>query len=167
MEKLNKYKIPFVGLKEGKHEFEFSMNNEFFEQYDYDYIDNVELSAKVSLHKMSTMMILDFSLSGNYDTQCDLCGDDLRAISDSEHSLYAKFGEGESTDENILMVPQKEHEINVADLIFEFFVTTIPLKHEHEEGKCNEEVIDKLSTYKIENTEQESNPIWDKLKDLK
>mgnify|MGYP000350828226 CR=1 FL=1 len=167
MEKLNRYKIPFVGLKEGKHEFEFSMNNEFFEQYNYDYIDNVELKATVSLQKMSTMMIMDFFLSGSYDTQCDLCADDLRATSDSEHRLYAKFGEGESDDENILMVPQKEHEIQVADLIYEFFVTTIPLKHEHEKGKCNQEVIDRVSTYRKDNTEQKTNPIWDKLKELK
>jgi uncharacterized protein len=72
-----KYRIPYTGLKEGKHSFEFTAAVEFFDHYKYDYVSQVELTATVELQKMSTMMILDLSLSGNYNTPCDRCGDDF------------------------------------------------------------------------------------------
>ncbi len=167
METKNDFKIPFLGLKEGKHEFEFTANKEFFDQYEYDFVENVTLNAKVELQKMSTMMIMDFFLEANYTTQCDQCGEDFEADCKSENKLYVKFGEGESTDENILLLSQSEYEIDIAELLYEFFVTSVPAKHAHKIGECNEEVLAKLAAFKVQDTEEESNPIWDKLKELK
>lgn len=167
MESKQTYKIPFLGLKEGKHSFEFTTNTEFFEQYEYDFVENIELKSIVELQKMSTMMILDFFLEASYTTQCDQCGEDFQSSCESENKLYVKFGEGESKDENIVLLPQSEYEIEIGDLLFEFFVTSIPSKHEHAEGECNEEVLAKLETLKVRDTEEETNPIWDKLKELK
>ena len=167
MESKQSYKIPFLGLKEGKHSFEFSVKHEFFEQYEYDFVDNIELKSKVELEKLSTMMILNVFIEGSYITQCDQCGEQIQSFNNSENKLYVKFGEGESKDETILLLDQSEYEIDVADLLFEFFVTSIPSKHQHAEGECNEEVLAKLETLKVRDTEEESNPIWDKLKELK
>jgi uncharacterized protein len=167
METKHSYKIPFLGLKEGKHNFEFTISKEFFEQYEYDFVENVTLNASVELQKMSTMMIMDFSLDAQYITQCDQCGEDFDAICSSDNRLYVKFGEGESTDENILLLDQSEYEIDVAELLYEFFVTSVPAKHSHDEGDCNEEILEKLSKLRVQDTEEKSNPIWDKLKELK
>ena len=167
METKHQYKIPFVGLKEGKHEFEFTAGEEFFEEYQYVLVDNVSLEATVELEKLSTMMVMIIKTHGKYTTQCDMCGDDIQSEASSENKLFIKFGEGESTDENILLLDQSEYEINVAELLFEFFVTSVPLKHMHPKGECNQEVLDKLETYKVQETQEESNPMWDKLKELK
>ena len=35
MEKISAFLIPFVGLKGGLHHFEFNINNEFFEIYNF------------------------------------------------------------------------------------------------------------------------------------
>ena len=162
-----KYRIPYTGLKEGKHSFEFTAAVEFFDHYKYDYVSQVELTATVELQKMSTMMILDLSLSGNYNTPCDRCGDDLTQDFLSENRLFVKFGDGESTDENILLLSQSEHELHMAEYIFEFFVTSVQARHIHNEGDCNVKVINKINEYKVTEQEEISNPIWDKLKELK
>ena len=36
MRNLAAYTIPFVGLKLGKHQFEYDIDNEFFEHFEYD-----------------------------------------------------------------------------------------------------------------------------------
>lgn len=162
-----KYRIPYTGLKEGKHTFEFAAAEEFFEHYKYEYVNHVELKATIELQKMSTMMILDLCLEGNYTTQCDQCGDDLVQDFTTEQRLYVKFGEEESTDENILILPQSEHELHMAEYIFEFFVTSVQARHIHNEGDCNQKVIEKIKEYKVNEQEETSNPIWDKLKELK
>jgi hypothetical protein len=36
MNKTKQYLIPFVGLKLGKHHFEYQISNAFFEIFDYD-----------------------------------------------------------------------------------------------------------------------------------
>ncbi len=167
METKHQYKIPFVGLKEGKHEFEFTAGEEFFEEYQYVLVDNVSLQASVQLEKLSTMMVMIINTHGRYTTQCDKCGDDIQSETRAENKLFVKFGEGESTDENILLLDQSEYELDVAELLFEFFVTSVPLKHRHPKGECNQEVLDKLETYKVQETQEESNPMWDKLKELK
>lgn len=163
----DKYRIPYTGLKEGKHQFEFTAGEEFFEHYNYEFVENVELSAKIELQKMSTMLILDIFLFGNYTTQCDRCGDDLVQDFDSENRLFVKFGEGESTDENILLLDQSEHILYLAEYIFEFFVTSVRVRHVHQDGDCNQEVIQKINSLKTSEKEPESNPIWDKLKEIK
>ena len=167
METKHDYKIAFLGLKEGKHNFKFTATNKFFEQYKYDFVENVTLNATVELQKMSTMMIMDFFLEANYTTPCDQCGENFETSCDSENKLYVKFGEGESNDENIILLDLSEYEIDIAELLYEFFVTSVPAKHAHDKGKCNEEVLAKLETLKVNDTEEESNPIWDKLKELK
>ena len=167
METKHQYKIPFVGLKEGKHLFEFTAGKLFFEEYQYILVDNVSLEATVELEKLSTMMAMVIKTQATYITQCDMCGDNIQSEASSENKLFIKFGEGESTDENILLLDQSEYEINVAELLFEFFVTSVPAKHKHPKGKCNQEVLAKLETYKVNETPEESNPMWDKLKELK
>ena len=36
MEAMKEFTIPFVGLKEGKHQFEFTIDNTFFAHFEYD-----------------------------------------------------------------------------------------------------------------------------------
>ena len=167
METKHQYKIPFVGLKEGKHTFEFAAGIEFFEEYQYVLVDDASLTATVELEKLSTMMVMIIKTQAQYTTQCDMCGDDIQSEASSENKLFIKFGEGESKDENILLLDQSEYEIDVAELLFEFFVTSVPLQHMHPEGKCNQEVLEKLESYKVQETQEETNPMWDKLKELK
>jgi len=163
----NKYVIPFNGLKEGKHEFVFTENEEFFDSYNYDYVENVKFTATVNLHKMSTMMILDLILTGHYTAQCDRCGDDLIQDFEIEDRLFFKFGEGESDDETIVFLDESQYEINFANYIYEYFVTSVSLSHVHQDGDCNPEVLKTMEELRVKDKKNESNPMWDKLKDLK
>ena len=53
---IKEFLIPFVGLKIGKHFFDFEINSSFFDAFEYSPIQNGVLNAKLELDKKETML---------------------------------------------------------------------------------------------------------------
>ena len=51
MNKTKEYLIPFIGLKLGKHHFEYQISNAFFEIFDYHEFINSNIKVNVVLEK--------------------------------------------------------------------------------------------------------------------
>ena len=68
-----KYNIEFKGLKEGVHDFEFEVNDQFFAHFDESPVNNGELAIKVMLEKRSTFLKLELDLTGWMILTCDRC----------------------------------------------------------------------------------------------
>jgi uncharacterized metal-binding protein YceD (DUF177 family) len=167
MSKASKYVIPYSGLKEGNHSFDFTVNKGFFEDFGEEVFDDANANIKVEMQKLSTMLILDFFIKGTITTFCDRCGDDLILPFESENRLYVKYGDGESEDEDVLILPQSEYQIDVSNSIYEYFLVSVPSRIIHIEGECNEEVMKKLNELAPKlDADSDRNPIWDKLKKL-
>ena len=172
MRNLAAYTIPFVGLKLGKHQFEYDIDNEFFE---YDDLNSSNVKIDLLLEKKTTMMELTFKASGSVNVNCDLTNEPYDQPIDGSLFLVIKFGE-EFNDENedLLILPHGEYEVNVQQYIYELIVLSIPLKRVHpgvEDGTLDSEVLDKLEELSINNNEKkndedEIDPRWDKLKNL-
>ena len=105
--------IRFSGLKEGKHSFHFEIGNEFFEQIDYSDIKGAELSIDVDMEKRINMLILNFDIKGTVELMCDKCTDDFNMSVENTEEIIYKFGEGESDDEKIVIIPENEIELDV------------------------------------------------------
>ena len=175
MRNLAAYTIPFVGLKLGKHQFEYDIDNEFFEHFEYDDLNSSKVKIDLLLEKKTTMMELTFKASGSVNVNCDLTNEPYDQPIDGSLFLVIKFGE-EFNDENedLLILPHGEYEVNVQQYIYELIVLSIPLKRVHpgvEDGTLDSEVLDKLEELSINNNENkndedEIDPRWDKLKNL-
>ena len=72
MNKTKEYLIPFIGLKLGKHHFEYQISNAFFEIFDYNEFNNSNIKVNVVLEKKSTMLELNFKHKGTVHVSCDL-----------------------------------------------------------------------------------------------
>ena len=70
MSKTKEYVIPFVGLKLGKHKFEYQINNAFFEIFDYNEFQNSDIKVNVVLDKKSNLLEIKLQTSRNH--QCTL-----------------------------------------------------------------------------------------------
>lgn len=175
MRNLAAYTIPFVGLKLGKHQFEYDIDNEFFEHFEYDDLNSSNVKIDLLLEKKTTMMELTFKASGSVNVNCDLTNEPYDQPIDGSLFLVIKFGE-EFNDENedLLILPHGEYEVNIQQYIYELIVLSIPLKRVHpgvEDGTLDSEVLDKLEELSINNNENkndedEIDPRWDKLKNL-
>ncbi|MBZ9630873.1 DUF177 domain-containing protein [Salegentibacter sp. LM13S] len=175
MRNLAAYTIPFVGLKLGKHQFEYEINKEFFEHFEYDDLNTADVKIDLLLDKKTTMMELTFNASGFVNVNCDITNEPYDQPIEGSLFLVIKFGD-EFNDENedLLILPHGEFEVNVQQYIYELIVLSIPLKRVHpgvEDGTLESDVLDKLEELSINNNENkndedEIDPRWDKLKNL-
>jgi len=174
MRKLKDFTIPFVGLKLGNHQFEYNIDNEFFEYFEYDEFNSANVKVDLLLEKKNTMLELTFKASGTVNVHCDLTNEPYDQPIDSELLLVVKFGDSYNDDnEDLLILPHGDYEVNVAQYIYELIVLAVPSKRIHpgvHDGSLKSEVLDKLeelSPKEKENKEEEDiDPRWNKLKNL-
>ena len=72
MKDLKAYDIQFVGLKQGHHRFDYEIENSFFEHYDFDEFNDVDIKLELGLEKKSTLLELEFKAKGSVNVNCDL-----------------------------------------------------------------------------------------------
>lgn len=167
------FSIPFSGLKQGDHGFEYKLNNSFFESFDYDEFNGASIIVKAILKKMSTMMELDLDAKGSVNVDCDLTGEPYDQAIDSNLHLVIKFGtEFNSEDDEILILPHGEHQVNIAQYIYEMLALAVPAKRVHPgvlDGTLKSEVLDRLQALEPKEKKKKSDqpdPRWDGLKKL-
>ena len=177
MKKLNEFLIPFIGLKLGKHQFEYQINKAFFESFDYDEFENADIKVSVVLDKKNTMLELNFKHKGTIHVPCDLTNEMFDFPIKGNLRVIVQFGE-EYNDDNdeLLILPHGEHEINIAQIIYEMIALSIPFRKVHpgvKDGTLDSEALRKLNELRVEeikeenkNTEDNIDPRWDKLKQL-
>lgn len=176
MNRTKEFLIPFVGLKLGKHHFEYQINNAFFENFEYDEFQNSDIKVSVVLDKKSNMLELSFKHKGTVNVPCDLTGEDFDLPIKGKMKLIVRFGEVFNNDnEELLILPFGEFEIDIIQYIYEMIVLSVPLKRVHpgvKDGSLKTEVLDKLNELQVkevdekENKEENIDPRWDKLKQL-
>ena len=181
---IKEYIIPFVGLKIGKHTFQFEVTDSFFENFEYSIIHKGNVKVTLVLEKKETMLIGDYALEGAVVTNCNRCNDLMNIKINGEYQLIYKFDDKPSDDESLIIVYPEEYEIDVKENILELITVSLPSRSIHPKGECNEELISILDEYImvsnnedslehkediIENTEEKDeyiDPRWQALKDL-
>jgi uncharacterized metal-binding protein YceD (DUF177 family) len=175
MKGLKEYNISFVGLKEGSHDFQYQIDNKFFEEFQYTEFNEVNISANVNFIKKSTLLELFFTIKGTINVPCDMTNEYFDQEISGEYPLVVKFGpEFNDENEEILIIPYEEYQINVAQYIYELIVLSAPSKRIHPDvlnGTMKSKALEKLKELEINNEktveeEESTDPRWDKLKDL-
>jgi hypothetical protein len=119
MKPLKAFDIQFVGLKIGKHDYKFEIDYKFFEHFEYDEFNDVNVTIVLNLVKKSTFLELNFQASGTINVNCDLTNERYDESVNTDFDLVVSFGD-EYNDENeaILILPHAEYEINDAHYIY-------------------------------------------------
>ena len=169
MKDLKEFNIPFVGLKEGKHLFQYKIDNTFFELYNYNEFEKSSINVALEFVKKSTLFELNFTASGTVNVPCDVTNEYFDLEITATLPLVVKFGQ-EYNDENeeILILPHEVYQFSVAQFIYEMIVLGIPNKRVHPkvlDGTMETEALEQLEVKK-EKTVETTDPRWDKLKNL-
>jgi len=173
MMKQKEFDIPFSGLRQGKHNFEYTINNAFFESFGYDEFNATAIVLNITLKKMSTMLELEMNASGTVNVDCDLTSEPFEQPVSAELELVVKFGEEfNDEDDEILVIPHGEHQINIAQYVYEMLVLAVPQKRIHPgvlDGTLESEALRKLEELRPRASKEEikeNDPRWDELKKL-
>jgi uncharacterized metal-binding protein YceD (DUF177 family) len=172
MDAIKEFTIPFVGLKEGKHHFDFTIDETFFLHFEYDDFKQATLNGSLILDKKSTFLELQFEVNGSVVIPCDVSMELFDFPIHTKFELIVKFGipVNNGSDE-ILIVPEGSYQIDVAPYFYEMVVLAMPLKRVHpgiENGSLKNEIVEKLKTLEPKETHLKGSvdPRWNKLKDL-
>ena len=174
MIKQKEFNIPFSGLKQGKHEFDYKIENKFFESFGYDEFNDAKIDLHVVLNKMSTILELEMQAEGSVNVDCDTSGEPYDQKISGTLELVVKFGD-EFNDENdeIVIIPHSEHQLNIAQYVYEMLVLAVPQKRVHPgvlDGTLESEALKKLEELcpkEERDNKEDSDPRWDELKKLK
>jgi hypothetical protein len=98
MSNRREFEIAFVGLKPGVHEFQYGVNDRFFEEYGEQDFQKTEANVKLLLEKNNGFMILRFEIGGKAEVTCDRCNNELPFQLFEEFTITVKM-----TDEPELM----------------------------------------------------------------
>ncbi len=145
----SEFTIPFVGLKLGKHSFNFQIDDTFFEQMDYSPINQGDLKVTLELEKKETMMLANFTVNGNVSVNCDRCDSPMTLPIIGDLEIIYKFGTEDSGDENLIVLFPDVFEIDVTDPIYQMIVIALPSRRIHDTGECNEEMWELVQKYTV------------------
>jgi len=168
---LRQYTIPFMGLNEGRHYFEFVANDSFFEQFDSSEVKRGLVKVGVELIKHSTFLELHFEINGRVTVICDRCLEPFTMGIVHEAVLYIRFGETtEEQSEELLILSDKSSEVRLEQYIYEYIHLALPYQRIHPEidghTGCNSEMMKKLEDHTAQEESKSTDPRWDKLKGL-
>ena len=172
------YEIAFVGLKPGIHEFDYVINDTFFEEFQEQDFKNCQAHVKLLLDKSSSsFLILKFEIGGSLEVICDRCNNSLPLQLFEEFVITVKMVEepevmnDQEEDPDVYYIPRTESHLDVKAWIYEFINLSIPMQrtceYEDMDGPyCNPAARALLNGMKAEGHDQE-NPIWKDLKKFK
>lgn len=177
MNYLQQYRIPYTGLKLGQHVFEYEIGKRFFDEFEYSIVKDGQLKAIITLDKQETMMIAHFDITGSISLDCDVCLSSFpSAASISERLIINFFGNEDLEDdtEEILVLSAKDHELDIAPLMYEYINLAVPFNNRCEDPgntpSCDLEMIATIDKLSSENREAESetiDPRWEALNKIK
>lgn len=161
------YRIPYLGLRIGKHEFDFVLDDTFFEHFGQGEIKKGRIGVQLVLDRQTSMLVLDFQLDGSVVLPCDRCGEEADIDVSGSEKLIVKMGERTgSTDEDILELGPNEHEIDLSQYLYEYAHLMLPVKRVHKSlSDCNQEVVQHFGQEEEDETPPQD-PRWDALKNL-
>lgn len=169
MSSRREFEIAFVGLKPGQHEFNYTVNDRFFEEYQEQDFRNAEAEVKLILEKNNSFMMLRFEVGGKAEVTCDRCNNNLPMQLFDEFTVTVKMTDDpekandEEEDPDVYYISRGESHIDVKDWIYEFVNLSIPMQktcaYEDMDGPyCNPEVRELLKS--MQPDEKKENPLW-------
>ncbi len=175
MKELKEFTIPFVGLKLGEHRFDFKISKPFFEYFEYEEFNDVDIKLDVLLIKKNTMLEFTLAFKGFVNVNCDSTNEPFNQEIKGDYHFVVNFGEiFNNENEALLILPHGSYEINIQQYIYETIVLAIPKRKVHpgiEDGTLESDILIKLEELRPKqniNLQEGkiTDPRWDELKKL-
>lgn len=163
MGKFTAYKLVLKGLPEGKHEYSYHLDKEFFSNMENSEVRDADIAVALTVTHRHDAYLLDFRLTGTLTVGCDRCLDDLVLEIDAPYELTVKYGDDyDDESDTLLVIPESDNYLNIAYMVSDTAVLAIPPRHVHPQGKCNRAMSALNKKYMVgDEAEADDNPIGD------
>lgn len=168
MDFLKQFSIPFKGMLDGLHQYEFELDEAFFRYFKESPIEKAKIHTIILADKQGSLMTVELEIKGSMITDCDRCLSQINLPLDARFNLILKKAEGESDDPELYHIHPDASEWQIADLLYEYSCLSIPIIKEIDCSQmknppCNQEILKRIQN---QETNLDVNPIWEDLKRL-
>ncbi|HOE39788.1 MAG TPA: DUF177 domain-containing protein [Bacteroidales bacterium] len=173
---LKEYIVQLNGLDNKAYDFDFTISDDFFTNFENSQIKEASLSAHLTLTKKPDSLELEISVEGSVTLTCDRCLEEYKENINFKDTIFVEYGDKTDfdIDEDFVLLKRGENSINVAQFIYEFAHFGLPLVHYHPNDKngkptCNPEMLKILEKYSLveEKDEENVDPWLSQLSDIK
>lgn len=155
MGKFTAYKVELASLKDGHYEQDFEIGSEFFKNMENTDVLSADVKVHLDLEKRNDVYDCTFRCNGMLQVPCDRCLDPLDHEVDTEYHVVVKYGDSyDDGADNLLVIPYSNSYLNVAYILYDTILLTIPLRHVHPLGKCNRAMADALRKHRRSSDEE-------------
>lgn len=167
---MKKYQVEFSGLKLGSHSFDFVLDDSFFEQYDYQEINQSKIRIHADMEKEERMLVFRFFLKGQVTVLCDRCGDPLTLDLQGHQNLVVKLSDHFAEEsEDIQIIRESDGFADLGQFFYEYVRLMLPAHRVHPDdaeglSSCNPGILKKLEQLKESHA---PDPRWEVLNKLK
>lgn len=127
------FDIEVIKCAEGIHEFDFQINDSFFQNFaDNEIVQKGNLTVRVQMDVGANLIEVDFHIQGKVGLTCDRSLENFEYPLDFHEMMIYKFGsEEKEINEDVFMITRDTPSINIAQLIYEYILLAIPTKRIH------------------------------------
>lgn len=141
MGKFTEFKLQLKSMPEGRHEYAYHLGKDFFVNMENEEIRDADVSVKLTATRRGDSYTLDFTFTGTLTLICTRCLDDLVFPVDTTYHVNVEYGDSyRDESDDLLIIPDSDTTLNVAFMIYDTVVLSIPIKHVHPMGKCNRQM---------------------------
>jgi len=173
MNNLKSFDIKFNGLKNGMHQYQFHLDQNFFHQFDFDEFNTCNLDILVNFNKSDYLLEFSILSKGTVNIPCDISGEPYDQPIDARLDFIIKFGEDFNDDrDDLIMIPYNSYSYNIAQQIYESVILNVPAKRIHPDilsGKkenVNAQYIVNYQNGNQDKNHEEIDPRWAELKKI-
>ena len=172
---MRNFDIDIFRLSNSVHQFNFEIDQAFFESIDQELVEKGKIDVRVDLEKNDRFIAMDFDLQGTVELVCDRSLDMFDYKIARQQKLIFKYGDQErELSEDMMMITLQTQKIDVGQLIFEFIGLALPMKKLHpryedlvEDGSYRDQIIYTSQEDLPDRDSGAIDPRWDELKQLK
>ena len=171
MKTLKEYDLMLKTLPQGSHTFSYHLDDKFFTAMESDDIKGGSVDAELVVESRVGSYELTFSMSGEVTIECDRCLDDMTHIVEAGYHTFVRYGdEFDDSNDDLIVIPESDNSLNISRMLYDTVVLSIPFRHVHDEGECNEamsRILEEHSAEASADDNDEIDPRWEALKNFK
>ncbi|MBO7586302.1 MAG: DUF177 domain-containing protein [Bacteroidales bacterium] len=171
------FKLRLSGVEDGTYCYSVNCDKSFFELAEISDVRDGNLDLRIEMHKTEKLVDVICQFKGFVIAPCDRCLLPVTLPMDFEQRLIVKLvptvEEGENDDDDdIWVMDENTYELDLFQFVYESIYLALPMQILHEDDEngqstCDPAVLAKLQELSKKENDQETDPRWDALKNLK
>lgn len=152
---LNQFVISLPSLGEGHHEMEMKADSSLFSDHGNVEVLAADITAYVDIDVRHGVYEIGITCQGWIDIPCDRCLDPMRLDVDEDYDVNVRYGEDYNETDDTIILPENEVKFDLAPLVADTVLLSIPLRHVHPDGECNPRMEELMKEHSSDDPGQE------------